>query len=246
MSINNCKRRAIQSAPKLSLTIIFVLLVAPAFAAQDCPNARNFGDRAKGIRADGETRRVRVQATYFRTDDKNAFIRETSDRRWSSSSLLVGTDDFRGKLSQLVARGAAQVNSRRTGALFLGDTAAFDRGSQSLNQNASYFDISTPSLDVARVRALDRYTTFSVFRRPDEEFYRVGLVSWFVEIGPDGGGRMTVDLDAGTFLRPGETQVFKFLSDFEVGRTGDARTYLALTLAPFDGADEQQTVSSVR
>ena len=43
---------------------------------------------------------------------------------------------------------------------------------------------------------------------------------------------MTVDVDLGTFLRPGETQVVKFPSDFEVKRTGSARAYLALSLVP--------------
>jgi hypothetical protein len=86
-----------------------------------------------------------------------------------------------------------------------------------------------------------RPSLISVFKRRDEDFYRVGLTSWFVEIRPDGGGRMTVDLDAGIFLRPGETQIFKFMSDFEVERTGSARTYVALTLVPLGDANEEQT-----
>lgn len=246
MNTNTFKQNAIHMARQLSLvvaaTLLLTLSLATQAAAQSCPNVRTFGARPTGLRADGETRRVRVQAVYFRTDDKNAFIPETSDRRWSSSSVMVGTDDFRGKLAQLVARGAAEVNSRRTGALFMGDTAALDRGPQSLNQNASYFDLATPSLSVERVRALDRYTTFAVFRRKDEDFYRVGLLSWFVDVKPGGGGRMTVDLDAGTYLRPGQTQIFKFMSDYEVERAGSARTYLALTLVPLD--EEEQTAQA--
>jgi hypothetical protein len=249
MNTNTLKQNAIHSASKLSLAVAASLLVmlslaaqaaAQSIAAQSCPNVRTFGARPNGIRADGETRRV--QAVYFRTDDKNAFIPETSDRRWSSSTVKVNSDDFRGRLGQLVAQGAAEVNSRRTGALFMGDTASLDRGPQALNQqNASYFDLATPMLTTARVRSLDRYTTFSVFQRRDEDFYRVGLLSWFVDIRPDGGGRMTVDIDAGMFLRPGETQVIKFLSDYEVGRTGSARTHLALTLVPLADGDEEQT-----
>ena len=104
--------------------------------------------------------------------------------------------------------------------------------------------MATPSLTTTRVSALDRYTTFSVFQRRGEDFYRVGLVSWFVGIVPNGGGQMTVDLDAGVFLRPGETQIFKFLSDFEVERTGSARTHLALTLTPLDDAREGQVAQA--
>jgi hypothetical protein len=252
MNTNTLKQNAIQTARRLSLVIVAGLLVTLSLAAQvsaqgttpSCPNARNFGERAKGIRAEGETRRVRVQAVYFRTDDKNAFISEANGVGLAPSTKKLGSEEFRGRLAQLVARGEAEVNGRRAGQLYLGDTAALDRGPQTLNQNAAYFDIATPQLNVTRVRSLDRYTTFSVFQRRGEDFYRVGLVSWFVETGADGGGRMTVDLDAGVFLRPGETQVFKFLSDFEVGRTGEARTYLALTLVPLDDDGEGEVAQA--
>ena len=250
MTPTTLKQNAIHSAPKLSLAIVAALLatlaLAPQAAAQislqqSCPNARDYAMRPPGICEVDETRRVRVQAVYFRTDDKNAFISEANGVRLASSTRLIRSEDFSGKLAQLVARGKAEINSRRTSTLLLAEAAALDRGPQALNQNANYFDkanyfdVATRWLPVARARALDRHTTFAVFRRKDEDFYRVGLVSWFVEIGPDGGGRMTVDLDAGVFLRPGETEVIKFLSDFERERTGEARTHLALTLVPVEG-----------
>ena len=256
MNTNTIKQNAMQTTRRLSLAVAGTLLAVLALAApaaaqvttqQSCPNVRTFGARPTGIRADGETRRVRVQAVYFSTDDKDAFIREAADRSRSSSIVKLGSADFSDKLAQLVARGEAEVNGRRTGALYLGDTAALDRGPQSLNQHAAYFDIATPRLSVERVRSLDRYTTFSVFQKKGEDFYRVGLLSWFVEIGPQGGGRMTVDMDAGMFMRPGETQIIKFLSDYEVGRTGEARTYLALTLVPAnEGEQTAQLTASVR
>lgn len=254
MNPTTLKQNAIHSAPKLSLAIVAALFatlaLAPQAAAQislqqSCPNARDYAMRPPGICEVDETRRVRVQAVYFRTDDKNVFIPETADRRWSSSTLKLGSEDFNYKLAGLASRGEAEVNGRRTGTLLLAEAAALDRGPQALNQKANYFDkanhfdVATRWLPVTRVRSLDRHTTFAVFRRKDEDFYRVGLVSWFVEIVPNGGGRMTVDLDAGVFLRPGETQIIKFLSDYEVGRTGDARTYLALTVIPVD--EKKQT-----
>lgn len=254
MNTNTLKQNAIHTARRLSLVVAAGLLVTLSLAArvtaqvstqQSCQNVRTFGARPTGIRADGETRRVRVQATYFRTDDKNAFVPETGDRSRSSSLVKVNGEEFRDRLAQLVARGEAEVNGRRAGALYMGDTAALDRGPQALNQNASYFDIATPQLSVTRLRSLDRYTTFSVFQKKGEDFYRVGLLSWFVETGTDGGGRMTIDLDAGVFLRPGETQVFKFLSDYEVERTGEARTYLALTLVPLDDDGVEEVAQAV-
>jgi hypothetical protein len=225
--------------------LVTLALAAPAAAQisiqQSCPTARGYGMRPPGICEVDETRRVRVQAVYFRTDDKNAFISEANGVGLAPSTKLLRSEDFSGTLAQLVARGKAEINSRRTSTLLLAEAAALDRGPQSLNQNANYFDkvnyfdVATRWLPVARVRKLDRHTTFAVFRRKDEDFYRVGLVSWFVELRSDGGGWMTVDLDAGVFLRPGETQIFKFLSDFERERTGEARTHLALTLVPIEG-----------
>lgn len=246
------QQNTIRTARRFSLAaaLFATLALAPQAAAQislqqSCPNARDYAMRPPGICEEGEARRVRVQAVYFRTDDKNAFISEANGVGLAPSTRLLRSEDFSGKLAQLVARGKAEINSRRTGTLLLAEAAALDRGPQALNQNASYvdkansFDVQTRWLPVPRARAMDRHTTFAVFRRKDEDFYRVGLVSWFVETRPDGGGWMTVDLDAGVFLRPGETQIFKFLSDFELERTGDARSYLALTLISVD--EKQQT-----
>lgn len=253
MYTNTPKRNAFHSTSKLFLNIVAGLLVSLGLTGQaaaqlplqqSCPNARDYAMRPPGICEEGESRRVRVQAVYFRTDDKNAFISEANGVGLAPSTRLLRSEDFSGKLAQLVARGKAEINSRRTGTLLLAEAAALDRGPQALNQNANYvdkansFDVQTRWLPVPRARAMDRHTTFAVFRRKDEDFYRVGLVSWFVEIRPDGGGWMTVDLDAGVFLRPGETQIFKFVSDFELERTGDARNYLALTLISVDEKEQ--------
>lgn len=254
MYINTPRQNTIHKTRRLSLAVAAALFatlaLAPQAAAQislqqSCPDARDYAMRPPGICEEGESRRVRVQAVYFRTDDKNAFISEANGVRLAPSTRLLRSEDFSANLALLVAQGKADINSRRTGSLLLAESAALDRGPQALNQNvnyfdkANYFDEQNRWLPVTRVRALDRHTTFAVFRRKDEDFYRVGLVSWFVEIRPDGGGRMTVDLDAGVFLRPGETQIFKFLSDFELERTGNARSYLALTLISVD--EKEQT-----
>src|SRR5215213_679864 len=224
MNTNSMKRRAARAARKLSAAGACGLLAALALgaraAAQDCPNVRNFGEQTAEERREGRAGLVQVQGVYFVTDDKSAFLPEVEGRRWNPAFVTVGTEAFRDKLTRLVARGEAAVNGRRRGPLSLGDTAALDRGRQPPDHDASFPGLAPAALSLTRVGALDRYTTFSVARRPDEPFYRLRLLSWFVEMRPDGGGRMTVDVDLATFLRPGETQIVKFLSDFEARRTG--------------------------
>jgi hypothetical protein len=80
----------------------------------------------------------------FRTDDKNAFISEANGIHLALSFKKLSTDDFRYQLAQLVARGGAEVNVRQAGTLYLGDTAALDRGPQPINRNASYFELAAP------------------------------------------------------------------------------------------------------
>ena len=234
--IKRCAARRLAAAAACGL--LAALALGARAAAQDCPNVRNYGELAAEEKREGETRLVQVQGVYFVVEDKNAFLPEVEGRRWNPAFVTVGTDEFSDRLARLVARGEAAVNGRRAGPLSLGDTAALDRGRLPLNQDASFLGLAPAALSLAQVRVLDRYTTFSVAHRPDEPFYRLRLLSWFVETRPDGSGWMTVDIDLGTFLRPGETQIVKFVSDFEVKRTGSARTYLAISLAPLGGEGE--------
>ena len=238
MNKQGYKRRALSRVRHLSAAFAAGLLAALAAAAQDCPNVRKYGEPSSEARLEGETRSVEVKTIYFRTEDKNAFLPEVEGRRWNPAFLTASNDAFRNKLTRLLTRGEAAVDSRRTGDLLLGDAAALERGRHSLNEYVSFFDLAPAMLDARQVLALDRYTTFSVTHRPGEPFYRLHLLSWFVEVRPDGSGWMTVDIDSGTFLRPGETQVIKFLSDFEVKRAGSERTYVALSLVPLGGGGE--------
>ncbi|MFL6256413.1 MAG: hypothetical protein ACJ74T_15525 [Pyrinomonadaceae bacterium] len=237
--MNNFKRRVIRAGARclgaVAAGMLAAVALGPQAAAQDCPNVRTFGEQLAEARREGETRRVQVQGVYFNSEDKNAFLPEVEGRRWNPVFVTVSTGEFSDRLARLVARGEAAVNGRQKGPLLLGDIAALERGRQPLLQDVSFRDLAPAALEVGQALALDRYTTFSVAHRPDEPFYRVHLLSWFVEVRPDGSGRMTVDIDLGTFLRPGETQIVKFLSDFEVKRTGSARAYLAISLAPLGG-----------
>lgn len=249
MKANSFKQRAVRAGRRCLATVAVGLLAAPTLgaraAAQDCPNVRTFGEPPAEARLWGETRSVRVRGVYFTTEDKNALIPEVEGRRWNPASVTFSTEEFRDKLTRLVARGEAAVNGRRDGALPLGDTAALERGRQSLYGDASVKDLARPVLNVAQALTLDRYTAFSVVHRPGEPFYRLHLLSWFVGVRPDGSGWMTVDFDCGTFLRPGQTQVLKFMSDFELRRTGGARSYLAVSLVPSDDGDEQEAARLV-
>ena len=94
MNMNSFKQNVLHTTGKLPLAVAFGLLATLAVAAQTCPNARNFGERPGGIRREDEARRVQVQAVYFRTDDKDTFISETSDRRLSSSTVKLGSEDL--------------------------------------------------------------------------------------------------------------------------------------------------------
>jgi hypothetical protein len=250
MNTNGIKPRAARGARRLSAVTacgLFATLALGAWgaAAQDCPNVRNFGERAAEKRREGETLLVRVQGLYFVTEDKNTFLPEVEGRRWNPAFVTLSTEAFSDKLAQLIARGEAAVNERRTGSLLLGDTAALGRGPRPLTRDASFLGLAPAAPGATQVEMLDRYTNFSVARGPDEPFYRLRLLSWFVEARPDGGGRMTVDVDLGTFLRPGETQIVKFLSDFEVKRTGSARAYLALSLVPLVNEGEWSSTRTV-
>lgn len=250
MNEKGFKRRALGWARQHAAAFVAGLLAALALgapaAAQDCPNIRQYGAPPSETRLAGEARGVEVKAVYFRTQDKNAFLPEVEGRRWNPAFLTVTTDAFRDKLTGLLARGTAAVEGRRAGALSLGDAAALERGRHPLLENAGSFDLAPRVLDAKQVMALDRYTTFSVTHRPGEPFYRLQLLSWFVEARPDGSGWMTVDIDSGLFLRHGETQVVKFLSDYEVKRTGSERTYVALSLVPVADGDGDEWSSTQR
>src|ERR1044072_713698 len=242
MNASGRKRGAGRAARRLSVASACGLLAALALGAradpQDCQKERNKGELAAEEKREGKTQLVNVQGVYFIADDKKAFLPEVEGRRWTPALATISPGEFRDRLARLVARGEAAVNGRKSGALLLGDTAALNRGPLSLNQDASFLGLAPPALEVTQIRVLDRYTTFSVARRPGESFYRLRLLSWFVEARPDGSGWMTVDVDLGTFLRPGQTQIVKFMSDFEVKRTGSARSYLALSLVPLGGEGE--------
>ena len=97
--------------------------------------------------------------------------------------------------------------------------------------NAAALNASLASPEQKYVFGLDRETEISVYRgaRKDGEYYRVSMLSWFVNVTPEGATK-TVDYDANILLKPGQTAVFKLMGDDEVKRSGAARSHMAITL----------------
>jgi len=196
----------------------------------NCPNQVSFGVRPGGPadRAAGAL----VEVTYFSTDDPNVFISERAGIRRSPSGTVLSADEFVAKLQGLEKGGAARVASRQSATSSLGELVALnlERDPAELDGRVVNAAMSTPGLN--RAGFLDRETEISVTLNPkrDGGYYRLNLLSWFVDATPEKGGWKTVDHDASYLLKPGQTMLLKLFSDFEVRRGGPSRKYIAVTL----------------
>jgi hypothetical protein len=216
----------------MAASVLIVATLGGIALAQSCPNVVQYGQRPPSVRMPGETRGVRAQVTYFKTADRDAFIKEDDERRKSPSVLKLRSTDFAGELAMLEQQGTATSSTRLSRLLYLGDTGEFNLPTQITGATINVGFASLPGSNARRWFELDRATAISVKQRPGERFYRVELLSTFVQLKPEGGADLTVDLDAGAFLEPGETIIYKLMSDFEVARAGSWRTYIALALDP--------------
>lgn len=210
--------------------LALISLNDPRALAQSCPNAETYGAERPSAKAVGETRRVRVTGTYFRTNDPGAFISEAAGQSHSSCFAKFKTTNFLTRIQQLGQRSEASVSSWLAGNLFLGDAAEFNLEQNVLNAYQDVEDFSAIPLIPNRWFNLDRHTTVTVKLRAGEPFYRVALLSSFVEPKAE-VAEASVDLDAGVFLTPGETVIYKFLSDSEVAKDGAGRSHFALSLS---------------
>ena len=88
---------------------------------------------------------------------------------------------------------------------------------------------SFSTADPNYIYKLDRETEVGVSRGSslDGDYYRVSLVSWFVDVK---AGRKSADYDSDVLLKPGQTAVFKLMGNNEVGRSRSSRSYIAVTL----------------
>lgn len=211
--------------------VMLVALASASFAqtlSQSCPNQVSFGVNPGG--PVDPTVQAQVEVTYFTTDDPNAFISERAGVHSSASNTVQGTNEFLAALRRLEREGLASVQKRQSSVSRMGEVAALNLERGSVNADGGVIKASTsrPASDYA----LDRETEVSVTRnaKRDGDYYRVNLLSWFVDATREKGGFKTVDYDASTLLKPGQTLIVKLFSDFETKRGGAGRKYMAVTL----------------
>ena len=203
-----------------------------ANAQSACLDHETFGTRP--LMAVDKNLQSQIEVTYFTTDDPSAFISEKAGARRSASYTSLSAQQFVARLDSLEKAGVASIRKRESASSFLGEVAELNLernrvGAEGRMVNASH--------GAARaLSGLDRRTEISVLPgRPGEQgYYRLSLLSWFVEARAN-GGRQTVDYDAIVLLKPGQTAVFKLMNDNEAKRTGAARSYIAVTMRAVNG-----------
>jgi hypothetical protein len=226
-----------------------VMLAASAFVGhaqtipQSCPNQVSFGAHPAGP-VDRASEAL-VDVVYFAADDPDAFISERGGISRSSRGTVLKTGVFVAKLQGLEKGGAARVQSRQSATSSLGEVVALNLATDAahLEGRAVNATLSTPSVSD---HYLDRETEIRVTlnQKRDGGYYRVNLLSWFVDATPEKGGWKTVDYDASYLLKPGQTMLLKLVSDYEVRRSGSARRYIAVTLRSAGPAGTRSAASA--
>jgi hypothetical protein len=204
-----------------------------ANAQSACLDHETFGTRP--LLAVDKNLQSQLEVTYFTSDDPNAFISEKAGLKRSASYTRQNTDQFVARLDSLEKAGVASIRKRESAASFLGEVAELNLERNRFGAEASMINASHAA--ARGVSGLDRRTEISVLPgRPGEQgYYRLSLLSWFVDATAN-GGRQLVDYDAIVLLKPGQTAVFKLMSDNEARRTGAARSYVAVTMRSVNSA----------
>lgn len=198
-----------------------------ANAQSSCLDHETFGVRQ--LLAVDKTLQSQIEVTYFTTDDPNAFISEKAGIKRSASYTSLNANQFVARLDTLERAGVASIRKRESASSFLGEVAELNLERNRASAEGRMINASHGS--ASALSGLDRRTEINVFQgRPGEQgYYRVSLLSWFVDARAN-GGYQTVDYDAIVLLKPGQTGVFKLMSDNEAKRTGAARSYVAVTM----------------
>lgn len=206
--------------------LAFASINALSARAQSCTNLETFGFRES--LAVNKSLQSQIEVTYFTTDDANAFMSEKAGLNKSTSYLSLNAKEFTAKLGSLEKNGLASIRKQTSTTSFLGETAELNLERNSLNAQGSMINASHASKDLSM---LDRKTEINVYegRALDGGFYRLSLLSWFVD-GKANGARRIVDYDAIVLLKPGQTAVFKLASNYELKRSGSQRSYVAVTM----------------
>jgi hypothetical protein len=198
--------------------------------AQSCPIGETFGTRE--LLAVDKNLQSQIEVTYFTTNDPNAFLSEKAGLNRSGSYLNLNTNQFVAKLETLERDGLASIRAQRSTTSYLGQVAELNLQRNSINAQGRMINASHASANPTDINSLDRKTEINVYEgRPNERgYYRVSLLSWFVDAAKARGGQRVVDYDAIVLLKPGQTAVFKLASSFEAKRSGAARSYVAVTM----------------
>jgi hypothetical protein len=198
-----------------------------ANAQSSCPNSATFGVRPS--LPVNKSLQSQIEVTYFTTDDPNVFISEKAGIGRSASYTRLNTQQFVAKIEGLRRDGMASIRKQQSATSFLGEMAELNLERNLGNGNAKMINANHAPSNY--LESLDRKTEISVSKGSslDGDYYRVNLLSWFVDVTAQGGQKV-VDYDANVLLKPGETAVFKLRSDYEVKRSGAARSYIAVTM----------------
>lgn len=207
----------------LALTSLSALS-ASAQEARSCPNQETYGERRMLV-ADNSAQ-SQVEVTYFTTNDPNAFISEKAGLRRSATYANMSTSQFVAQIEKLQSEGLASIKKHQSATSFLGEMAELNL-ERDLNSGAA--KTVNASYNPNYIYGLDRETEVGVSKRSalDGDYYRVDMVSWFVNVQ---GGFKRVDYDSSVLLKPGQTAIFKLAGKDELGRSGSARSYIAVTL----------------
>ena len=197
--------------------------------AQTCPNSATFGVHT--TLPVNTNLQSQIEVTYFTTDDPNAFISERAGIKRSASYTSLDTLEFVAKIEKLERDGVARIRKQQSATSFLGAIAQLNLERHPVNADAKMFTAGFVSPNSTEINALDRKTEVSISKGSsiDGDYYRVGLLSWFMS-GAMNANQKFVDYDANILMKPGQTAVFKLLSDSELKRSGAPRSYIALTM----------------
>ncbi len=196
--------------------------------AQSCTNLETFGFRES--LAANKSLQSQLEVTYFTTDDANAFMSEKAGLNKSASYLSMSANQFVAKLDGLERNGLASIRKQHSLTSYLGETAELNLERNAVNAQGSMINASHAS-NSKDLSMLDRKTEINIMegRALDRGYYRLSLLSWFVDTKANGAQRM-VDYDAIVLLKPGQTAVFKLASKYELKRGGASRSYVAVTM----------------
>jgi hypothetical protein len=198
-------------------------------SAQSCPNHEQFG--VHSVSPIDRTLQSDIEVTYFTTTDPHVFLSEKAGIHRSASYTRLNTTDYLAKMERLVNEGVASVKKQQSAAAYLGEIAELNLERNRRRAEAQTVDANMAATNPNYVYQLDRRTEISVRKGSsvDGDYYRVGVVSWFVD-ATESGGQQIADYDASVLMKPGETAIFKLMSDYEIKRSGADRSYIAITM----------------